>query len=287
LAEANKKNQKLELKSDNQFETESRKTEGKSQYQESNNNLVELTVTNSPSNLLKNSNTILSNQPILIKKLAKEDPKLKKQVTYGTEASEKIVNRDNNNLKGHNPVVEGKIEEIKTKTFEKIKTFRESSKGKIKIGFFDILGMRLCHCCCNRFSDMKKIYEKGEEKLNVYLDYLEIVKLLQEFAKMKKTNFDSDQNNIFNMSLKPRFFEKPRLKSLKTTTQLKEKDKDDKTNNQIDYDEVYESYGKIKEHENDNHINKRLIKMFDDDLKLPFDLLRKTENDLLNESKLD
>lgn len=139
------------------------------------------------------------------------------------------------------------MEEVKAKTFNRIKEFRESTKGQIKFGFFDIVGMRACFWCCKRFSDMKKIYDLGEEKLSVYLDYLEIVKLLQEFDKLKKTNFDEDQGTIFKSTAKPRFFKKDKRPSIKS----KDADKDENPQNKDVHDiefyyNVYNSYGKIK-----------------------------------------
>jgi len=128
---------------------------------------------------------------------------------------------------------------------------------------------------------MHNIYTTGEEKLNHYLDYLEIVKLLQEFDKLKRTNFDQDQNTLFRCTLKPRFYkEEDNMKTMNLT--INPKIKQDEEKNILDYGEVYESYTKIKDQENKNLVNNRLIDMFDDDLKLPFEMLRKKEIHLLN-----
>ena len=131
------------------------------------------------------------------------------------------------------------------------------------------------------YNKMKKIYENGDKKLNAYLDFLEVVKLLQQFNKMKNINFDQNQKKIFDFTLKPRFFKK---ENKFTKTENSASDKVDK-NSDVDYNEIYECYIKVKNMENINHINDKLLKMFDNDLKFPFQILHENEVQIHNKNQ--
>ncbi len=49
----------------------------------------------------------------------------------------------------------------------------------------------------------------------------------------------------------------------------------------LDYTELYESFMKVKNQQNQGELNKKLIEMFDDDLKLPFNMMHEKKKELL------
>ena len=120
---------------------------------------------------------------------------------------------------------------------------------------------------------MNDLYESGLKKLSNYMDYLEIIKLLQQFNKLKSTLFSKEQTHIFNHSVKPRIF----LNKLETNDEIDDPDSRIDEGDIVNYEQLYQIYKNILLMENKGEINERLIKKFDNDIKLPFDLLIKNK----------
>ena len=132
---------------------------------------------------------------------------------------------------------------------------------------------------------MNDLYESGLKKLSNYMDYLEIIKLLQQFNKLKSTLFSKEQTHIFNHSVKPRIF----LNKLETNDEIDDPDSRIDEGDIVNYEQLYQIYKNMTTNkfcliyknillmENKGEINERLIKKFDNDIKLPFDLLIKNK----------
>jgi len=108
------------------------------------------------------------------------------------------------------------------------------------------------------------------------MDYLEIIKLLQQFDKMKKISFDTDQINIFEHFFKPRIMEKDNINEKQIyNRELITEDEERK----IDYNLLYESYKEIQSKDEKTDIDDRIMELFDNDLKLPFKIMHMNEID--------
>jgi len=77
--------------------------------------------------------------------------------------------------------------QLKANTFKKILDFKEKvgNSRKMKYSCLDIIGIKLC-CCFKKCKEMKRVLEIGDKKINFYLDYLEIRKVMQDVEKLKK-----------------------------------------------------------------------------------------------------
>jgi len=150
--------------------------------------------------------------------------------------------------------------EIKQKIFDIIDKYQNQSQGTLEGSFFDAFRIRFC-CCKQRFRILKKLYQQGEEELSKYIDYLDMIKTLQQNPKLKKTIFNNNQRDLFEHSFKPRIIFNPEEKTESKTL-------DSGQNDRLYYFTLYESYKQIQNKEKINEIDEKILNIFDDDLKI-------------------
>jgi len=116
---------------------------------------------------------------------------------------------------------------------------------------------------------------QGEEKLNKYIDYLDLVKILQQFKKMKTTIFNSYQKDLFEHYSKSRVLYKNEESKDENKEIISINDKNNSISN-VDYtkyNKLYDSYKNIQQKEVLSEYDERILKKFDNDLKLSFDAI--------------
>ena len=118
------------------------------------------------------------------------------------------------------------------------------------------------------------IYEIGEKKLNYYVDYLEVITLLQEFTKLKKILFDKQRLELFKFSKKQSVIVNKDGEEIYTTGEkAKIKDNNNEELDEVDYEELFTKYKNIVRAKDKREYDKRLIDEFDNDIKMPFDII--------------
>ena len=168
--------------------------------------------------------------------------------------------------------------------FEQIEKYRKNeSGGKLTYSFWDVFGIRLC-CCLSKYKQNKKFYEIGDRKLNHYVDYLEVITLLQEFNKLKRIILDKDRLEIFKYTKKQNIVvnkDGEEVKIISDNNQImsktfieksKEKDAEEEVYKEVDYLQLFKKYRMIKI-DDKMDFDQRLIDDFDNDIKMPFDII--------------
>jgi len=217
------------------------------------------------------SNSINKGLPVLNENIS-EDKSKKKGVKKNKHYLPNLHN-SNANPKG-NSHHHGLSHEVKRKIFDAIDKYQNQSQGMLEGSFFDAFRIRFC-CCKQRYRILKQLYQQGEEELSKYIDYLDMIKTLQQNLKMKNTIFNSHQKDIFDYSFKPRIIFNPKTfekEVISDTIIEKQKRKREYFNT------LYESYKRLQNKEKLSNIDERLINMFDDDIKLPFKIMINEEN---------
>jgi hypothetical protein len=140
----------------------------------------------------------------------------------------------------------------------KIKGYRKSFIKEVKLNTLSYLEMYLCCVCSKREKSNVKLYKYACEKLIRYLDYLEIIKTLQQFHKIKKIIFNKTQERLFS------FYQRPVISLEKVT---KEEEKRLKRSTEDDeYFSLYEAYLKAKAKGNKHKYYKKLIDNVDEEI---------------------
>jgi hypothetical protein len=85
----------------------------------------------------------------------------------------------------------------------KIKDHKKSFTNRVKLNSFSYLQMNLCYICTKRDRNKFKLYNYACKKLVKYLDYLEIIKTLQQFHRIKKIIFNKTQDRLFSFYQRP------------------------------------------------------------------------------------
>jgi len=93
-------------------------------------------------------------------------------------------------------------DKIRSNFYEKLSIYKKDSEYYYKLKWYEVISIKLC-TCTNLCKKKKKIYNLSSLKLFKYLDFLNILKYLQEFNKMKKIYFSRKQLDLFSISSKP------------------------------------------------------------------------------------
>ena len=158
-----------------------------------------------------------------------------------------------------------KDEEIGIKIFQKLVDYKENLKSQLKLNYFQIICLILCCGVCSRkLTKKKEILNLGKTEMNKYIDYLDIIKLLQEFKKLKTILLDTHQMTLFNNFTKPLISNNSVIHS---TSQLNYDSELEKVNN---FEKLYIAYCSSKNEKLDK-VNNKLVEYFDPDIKFIFD----------------
>lgn len=184
----------------------------------------------------ENTNTVIVlNKDTNVKKISK-------QVAQETKTA--ILNINNEQLK---------------KTIER-QLSRQQKQNKFKLSGFNVMFMYVFYCCSSKARNKHDLFEYSYLKLNKYLDYLEIIKTLQQFHKLKKIIFTKNQNKLFS------YLNKPELNITKFKKSLTIKDSS--------YLDLFNSYNKAKTKSGDNKINRNILRDLDENIKTLFEQIQ-------------
>jgi hypothetical protein len=148
---------------------------------------------------------------------------------------------------------------------QKIKQFNDSLisnfhmpfRSKLYLIMNDFLG-------CKFRKRIIRLYDVAHKKLNGYLDFLKIIKLLKEFRQLKKIVFNDTQYRIFKNHDKQVINENDEV--------------DAPVESQTKYYELFTKYLKAKEKSGNDKIYQRLIENFDGNLKNIFEKIEEANN---------
>ena len=140
----------------------------------------------------------------------------------------------------------------------KLEKHRQKYLNNFDLGPFSLIKMFLCKC------DKKQKYKVrlvnlAFEKLTKYLDYLEIIRTLQEFRRIKKIIFTPVQDKLFSI------YEKPLISGKlerKMSTIMNENERSLA---------LFRSYTEAKDLRHSDPYNDRLLKQMDNDFKNIFE----------------
>jgi hypothetical protein len=148
---------------------------------------------------------------------------------------------------------------IKEMNNSMISYFKTSHCDKVYKIMNDILG-------CNFKRRTIRLYDNAYKKLNGYMDFLKIIKLLKEFRQLRKIYFNSSQYKMFKNHAKPIISEHPE--------KLNDEDDDEV---QLNYYKLYSIYVKSREKAKTDKVYKKLMKNFDTNLGTIFEKINQLE----------
>ncbi len=134
-----------------------------------------------------------------------------------------------------------------------------SHPGIKKMNSYEIC-LSVCCCCIKKWNKKRKLIDKGDEKLNHYLDIVNYFKKMTELDYMKYIFLSSDQIPIFN------FVSSPMVSQIKDQEFKEFWDEEMKKKVVInkDYiDKLYHSYQTVINSPKSSSSNFRLVKTFD------------------------
>jgi hypothetical protein len=156
------------------------------------------------------------------------------------------------------------LETYKDKVFRDLEILKKRKGGKLKINYCNLITLIVCPCFNKKYQSIRILLKMSKEVVSKQLNFLDIIKMLQEFSKLKLTLMNRDQINIFSFGSKPiissyenlidTFMNRNDLKSKKLTVP-----------------QLYDSY--VALNKNNDILSNRLIKLFDEDYKSAFDYL--------------
>lgn len=156
--------------------------------------------------------------------------------------------------------------EIKKDINKKIKFYKNTFVKGSTISSYSILEMYLCYVCSRKQKNRMKLYDYALEELNKYLDYLEIIKTLQQFHKIREVIFNKTQEKLFSFYQKPVIcLEDVESKSCTKKRRVKFDFEGE------DYFPLYEAYIKARRKQDNHKYYKKLIEGVDQDFKKVFD----------------
>jgi hypothetical protein len=171
------------------------------------------------------------------------------------------VNRQSDNIIGRDKQIEFKIKEFTQTTRH---NFRLSFGNKIVKVFSDVF-------CCKCFKNKAVLYYNAAyRKLNSYIDYIKVTKLLREFKQFKKIMLNQDQVKLFKYHKKRVIT----LDNIENENQDKQKE--------INYLELYNVFQKCQEEAKKDEICKRLVEKFDQNLAFLFGTVGQNDQSFLN-----
>lgn len=208
--------------------------------------------------------------------------KSSKRFSFDKVSINNFMNINTNRLKSNkgsktNNLIKDKFNSVESfKYFYKRKT-REKNElydlGKnniiYKLNYFDVLGIFFCSKS-NKYKKKLKIFETASKKLSKYLDFLDIVRTLQEFRKLKKIIFNEEQRELFLYTKRP-------------IVGIQER-------NSVKSEFVHnlgECYQRLKLKENKSEVDERILSRLDSNLKmiLEFEAVKNKDNNGNNDSK--
>jgi hypothetical protein len=145
---------------------------------------------------------------------------------------------------------------------------KKNQGGELNINYCDIIALTICPCSKKKYAIIQVLLDRSREEVSKYLNFLDIIKMLQEFSKLKLALMNSDQINIFSYASKPIISSDENL--IDTFMNRYELN-----NQKVTVHKLYESYLALNR-ENDIMSN-RLIELFDEDYKSAFDYLIQQE----------
>ncbi len=160
------------------------------------------------------------------------------------------------------------LDNNKETIFNKIDHVKKSQGGELKINYCDIIALMICPCCKRKYARIQILLNKSREEVSKYLNFLDIIKMLQEFSKLKLALMNSDQINIFSYASRPIISRDENL----IDTYM---NRYELNNEKLTVHQLYESFVALNK-ENDIMSN-RLIELFDEDYKSAFDYLMQQE----------
>lgn len=166
-----------------------------------------------------------------------------------------------------NPRVSSALSLNSAGKLDKIKDYLKYDR-KLKLGFANLVtyvlfSLKCCFSCCFREKKLK-LMKKTEENLMKDLDIYNILRKLYEFESTKKVLFDEKQTNLLTFCPKPVIDAGIlRRKSRKTNIFGVPLEYD-----RLDvFENLIEDYKKLKECRENREINKRIVDMFNCELK--------------------
>jgi hypothetical protein len=176
---------------------------------------------------------------------------------------------NNNNLVFYNKDGTNLTTEMKKDLNKDIQNLKSHLNTKISLNILDLIKVYICCIFTSRWNKKSLTLKVALKKMNKYMDYLRIIKTLQEFHKLKQVLFSKSQKRIFSTYMLP---------VIDNNTLIKHQtEKKDKKVDENDNFEVCQSYFKIIKKSNIK-INKRLIENFDEHSKIIYNKLEKVED---------
>ena len=247
--------------------------------------------------ILKSINLSNSQNPETIERLTEENEtnrnyldtnknliKKSREISFD---SEKFQSESLNKRKGfsYKTQIKRASKSLKNRVFyielmKKIEDYKRTMLGKLSISYCDIIGMILCRRCFKEYKKKYNLLSRTEEEMKKYIDYIEIVKLLQEFTKLKLILLSKNQQSLFSFISKPQIFYKDNtMKNSYLHGKLFEK-------NNISLQTLYEFYIETQEKgKRKSLIDERIVEHLDEDLKITFEIALKKTNQIANASE--
>jgi hypothetical protein len=194
-----------------------------------------------------------------------------------------LTNRpENSPLKKSNSMSKLNVDSIRlmrdkifyTEVLKKVRNYKKTMSGKIKLTYYNIFGMLFCKVCSSKMSKKFDLFKVTENEMKKYLDYIEIAKLLQEFTLLKLVLFSKDQHCLFSFISKPEImYHDKTMKNSYLHGNLFDREN-------IPLDKLYHIYNQLMDKGKErNFIEKNLIDLLDEDVKKTFDTVIKKTNE--------
>jgi hypothetical protein len=191
---------------------------------------------------LRKLNFFLEERNRLSRKSSLKDPKISQ---YSPIVSKKNYGDKIYNSNGNKDIVMRHID-------FKIKDYQSKFSKKFRYNLNDIIFMYMCGCCNKSAKNKLNIFAMGFKKLLKYLDFLEIIKTLQQFHQLKDIVLTKNQSKLFD------YYSKPVMNKDNASTREK--------NKESSCMELYDCFIKASSKMN-KKINRKLIENFDQSLK--------------------
>lgn len=134
------------------------------------------------------------------------------------------------------------------------------NEGSLNIKYLDIAGILCCRFCNKKNKYRYNLLEKTYEDMKKYIDYLDIIKLLQEFTKLKIILLSKSQLKLFSHISKPKIsLVNNDIRNDYLSGKIFE-------NPNLSINELFEAYSKLSKR-NDSIIDIRLLSLLDQGLK--------------------
>jgi hypothetical protein len=176
-------------------------------------------------------------------------------------ASNSVINQDNidkSNAEPHHS--RQSYKNVNLHLYDSIKMIKGRNKNRIKMNSGQILVSTFC--CKKRFRIKTEIIERGEKKINHYLDVFTYLKKMQELDILKYLLLSKDELTVFNFLSKPSIY----ISNRKSAISIQTEEEITKSN---DIWRIYESYKKINTNSEMNipYLTLKLIEIFNSEVK--------------------